>query len=409
MQDHYYKKKSLKNVWIGVSSFLISGLLIMVGVFALPKLFSNSNVTSNNSSSLEAIVSSSSKPPVPKNVSMNTLFFGDVFWGRYINDWSDASPLKTAYPFSGLSTFSRENYDAWIADLECPITPVIIDSATMDDTLTFNCLPGYTKEAAKWFTAFTLANNHTDNQEPGGIASTRSYLDAEKVQYFGHPDNAQKQDICEIVSLPAKLNFTEKPFENTKIAVAMCGFHNVFKLPTEEELAVISNYSAFFPTIVMPHQGKEYSYTHDDLQESYFHKMIDLGADAVIADHVHSVQETEVYKGKMITYSLGNFIFDQQRTEQVTRAFGLNANFSFVFDEVSTPKYLELSKTCLTFKDSCLEQFKNQKLTKPKFTIAYDVVCSDNSGKLAKLATTQVCDSIKEKIQWEKTKVHLKQ
>lgn len=39
--------------------------------------------------------------------------------------------------------------------------------------------------------------------------------------------------------------------------------------------------------------------------------MIDAGADAIIGSHPHVVQPTEEYKGKMIFYSLGNFIFDQ--------------------------------------------------------------------------------------------------
>src|SRR4051812_5989444 len=56
----------------------------------------------------------------PVSVSTNSLFFGNAFWGRYMNDWSMASPLKTAYPFSRLNEFNRKDYDAWITGLECP-------------------------------------------------------------------------------------------------------------------------------------------------------------------------------------------------------------------------------------------------------------------------------------------------
>ena len=42
------------------------------------------------------------------------------------------------------------------------------------------------------------------------------------------------------------------------------------------------------------------------------HAAIDAGADLVIGHHPHVIQEIEIYKGKYITYSLGNFVFDQK-------------------------------------------------------------------------------------------------
>jgi poly-gamma-glutamate synthesis protein (capsule biosynthesis protein) len=38
--------------------------------------------------------------------------------------------------------------------------------------------------------------------------------------------------------------------------------------------------------------------------------MIDSGADAVVGGHPHVTQDIEVYQGKPIFYSLGNFVFD---------------------------------------------------------------------------------------------------
>jgi hypothetical protein len=92
--------------------------------------------------------------PKPQQISSNVLFLGNTFWGRYINDWSMASDLQYAYPFSRLSEFDRDKYDAWISGLECPTASgVNMTSAEMEATLTFNCSPEYLPEAAKWFTA----------------------------------------------------------------------------------------------------------------------------------------------------------------------------------------------------------------------------------------------------------------
>jgi Bacterial capsule synthesis protein PGA_cap len=341
-------------------------------------------------------------------IRLNTLFFGDVFWGRYIDDWSKASPLKTKYPFSGLSTFDRPKYDAWIADLECPITSTYRDSAAQDNDLKFSCPTEYTSEATKWFNAFTLANNHTDNmEEVNGLDQTRNNLEKNDIQYFGSFDNSRKKDICEIVSLPARFEYNQSETKKSTFPIALCGYHNVFKLPKEDELAVIKEYSKYFPTIVMPHQGKEYSTKADELQTEFYRKMIDYGADAVIGDHVHSVQNTEAYSGKLIVYSLGNFIFDQQATPGVREAFGANLDFEFKGNP-ELDKFVTSLPDCKSFKDQCFDKAKSMNLTKPKFKIKYDIVPTDNSNKLAKKATGQnTIDRVLRITNWVETKKRL--
>ena len=39
-------------------------------------------------------------------------------------------------------------------------------------------------------------------------------------------------------------------------------------------------------------------------------KLIDAGADAVMGRHPHVTQTIDIYHGKPIVYSLGNFVFD---------------------------------------------------------------------------------------------------
>ena len=46
-----------------------------------------------------------------------------------------------------------------------------------------------------------------------------------------------------------------------------------------------------------------------DYQVEVGHALIDAGADVIVGHHPHSLQEVEVYKGKPIFYSLGNFVF----------------------------------------------------------------------------------------------------
>ena len=110
--------------------------------------------------------------PKPVSLTANTLFLGDVYWGRYINDWSMKSQLKTAYPFSRLDEFDRDSYDAWVANLECPTVAGFTQTSAQEDaTLSFNCSPEYLPQAAKWFDIVSLANNHTDNRGAEGFLS----------------------------------------------------------------------------------------------------------------------------------------------------------------------------------------------------------------------------------------------
>ena len=61
--------------------------------------------------------------------------------------------------------------------------------------------------------------------------------------------------------------------------------------------------------IVNMHWGREMHYEPMKDQEDMGHAMIDAGADLVIGTHPHVYGGVELYKGKYICYSLGNFCF----------------------------------------------------------------------------------------------------
>jgi poly-gamma-glutamate synthesis protein (capsule biosynthesis protein) len=402
-------------VWLVLPVLVLGGVLVGWLVSNRPAVRDQQErQTIDLTDQSKAEVKTEPKPPVADQVGLNTLFFGDVFWGRYIDDWSKQSELKTAYPFSGLRSLEREKYQAWIADLECPITTTYLSSAQQDSQLKFSCPAEYTPEAAKWFSAFTLANNHTDNmEEVQGLQQTRDHLEKNGIQHFGHFDNAVKNDLCEVVSFKGVSIFKSKPESDLPardvfVPLVLCGFHNVFRLPKEDELAVITEYSKYLPTIIMPHQGVEYATKSDPLQRQYFKQMIDLGADAVIGNHPHAVQETEAYRGKLIAYSLGNFIFDQQASPLVRTGVAINLNFTFENDP-NLQKWTEFAETCQKFKDDCLARAKAQNLRKPKFKIDYQILATDNSNKLAKKADDQITQAVLTRTNWTTTVKNLNQ
>lgn len=63
--------------------------------------------------------------------------------------------------------------------------------------------------------------------------------------------------------------------------------------------------------VVSLHWGVEESNRVTDSQRELAHQIIDWGADIILGHHPHVLQGVELYNGKLIAYSLGNFIFDQ--------------------------------------------------------------------------------------------------
>lgn len=64
------------------------------------------------------------------------------------------------------------------------------------------------------------------------------------------------------------------------------------------------------------HFGDEYMPESNEYQKAVARLSIDVGADLVVGSHPHVVQTLESYNGKYIMYSLGNFIFDQNFSEE---------------------------------------------------------------------------------------------
>jgi hypothetical protein len=343
--------------------------------------------------------------PKPVKVEANTLFFGNVYWGRYINDWSMASPLKEAYPFSRLKEFKRGQYDAWIAGLECPtVAGFTQTSAQEDSTLSFNCSPDYLPEAAKWFTAFTLANNHTDNRGVAGFEETKEHLAENDIQYFGHPDPDQLDDLCDILSIPVRVTYDDDSVRDHTLPMAFCGYHGVFKIPSQKAIGLLKQYSALMPTIAMPHMGVEYEPVPDQLKTQTYRSMIDSGADFVLGDHPHWIQTTESYKGKLIVYSMGNFIFDQQDTLEVTRSAGIRVVFTVENADTATlQSWLTLGAECATYQDGCLQKAKSEGLSKLPFQYEFGVVGTNDANKIVKPATKAEQAAILQRLDWSHT------
>ncbi|MFN5331117.1 MAG: CapA family protein [Bacteroidota bacterium] len=73
--------------------------------------------------------------------------------------------------------------------------------------------------------------------------------------------------------------------------------------------------------------GEVDSYSPTANQKKISQKLIDFGADVILGSQAHQAQEIALYKGKVIFYGLGNFMFDQIHRLGVRQAFFLEGYF----------------------------------------------------------------------------------
>jgi hypothetical protein len=222
------------------------GVLLFVGFLGLI-IFSSSayyiqKVSGENSVTVFA----------PPDLKFNLLFTGDIFLDRHIDTLTQKDNLrigklnkiasttqleKYVYPFSGLSSLNKDYYDAWIGNLECPVTNAQSTSIDKNVYLRFSCRPEYLPQLKNYFEVVSLANNHTNNMgERVGLEETKKHLDENGIKYFGDFDNSQINNICNIYFVNVKST-------NSKVPIALCGYHGVFKLPTDKEISIIKDFS----------------------------------------------------------------------------------------------------------------------------------------------------------------------
>ena len=349
--------------------------------------------------------------PTPEIVSANTkvMFAGTTFWGRRTNKKARASELGVQYPFSNLDSMHREDYDAWIGGLECPVTDNGHDDYAEENLFEFNCDPDYLPEASKYFTAFLLGNNHTDNQGPEGFAKTKEYLKEYGIQYFGSYEYTDGENNCGIVVLPINAVLENGETEPHQMPFSFCSAHGVFGIPVQAARENMGKYAQVVPTFAMPHMGAEYKSSADTLRTNLYREMIDRGVEAVIADHPHWTQNAEAYNGHLIVYSMGNFMFDQSDLE-TARSAAIEANISIDGKDVDFEAWDKLSELCLAQNGACYDDIVAAGLNKVNISLKFDYhgTTTDRQTLIPRAANEAENAAIGQRLNWAALPAELK-
>lgn len=160
-----------------------------------------------------------------------------------------------------------------------------------------------------------LANNHANNYGSEGIKTTLSLLKNANILTTGVSGPVFKESKGNHFAF---LGYNDTGAGNPMITPA-----NKNKIGQELNDAK----TKADVVVVAFHWGIEYTSQPTKRQQELAHWAIDSGANLVIGHHPHWIQPVEIYKGGIILYSLGNFIFDQAWSEKTKQ--GIVGRFVF--------------------------------------------------------------------------------
>ena len=196
--------------------------------------------------------------------------------------------------------------DLNVANLESPLSSK--DDASQDSLVNLLGAPEY-GPILKWFNVVSLANNHILDHKEAGYRDTIAFLREHEVSFFGAGDDLDSSfKPLKLEKAGEKLAFIGTTrwgnAGRDKPGTAPVHLRRLFR-----EIRLLKSDGYF--VIIYPHWNYEYvDYPAPDYRNAA-KKLLDAGADLVVASHPHVVQGYESYRGKMIFHSLGNFIFHQ--------------------------------------------------------------------------------------------------
>ena len=195
-----------------------------------------------------------------------------------------------------------------VGNLESPLSTAEIPDSTSGYNL---CAPseGVLALTAAGIDLLSLANNHLDDCQPGGLDQTRQIL-----------ENAGLAGI-----LPASAPAIK---DVNGLQLAFLAFDDVSQ-PLDEPSAMEAVGQASLSAdivIVSMHWGAEYHAAPTDRQKTLARDFADAGADLIWGHHPHVLQPLEYLprpngqSPALVAYSLGNALFDQRGSPQANRS-----------------------------------------------------------------------------------------
>ena len=242
----------------------------------------------------------------PRRGPVRIVFAGDVMFdnspGHAIRHGTD--------PFAEFATILR-GADISVCNLECAVARV---GRQQRKSYVFLGRPECLPLLKRYFSAVSLANNHSGDYGKKGFLDELRLLEKEGLPYFGGGRNrrqARQPLILERrVMRVALLGYNDFPPESFAAGRDTPGTAWLVEKTCLAEIKAARERHRADVVIPFLHWGSEGEASPLAYQRDLAHRMIDAGADAVVGGHAHVTQTVDMYRGRPIIYSLGNFVFD---------------------------------------------------------------------------------------------------
>lgn len=162
------------------------------------------------------------------------------------------------------------------------------------------------------FNSLSLANNHSHDYGRDGCRETRSLLEAEGFRTVDDESRGRCFRVGDVSCRLIGFSFSGKNNVNTLSRV-----RQVIS-PCREDIIIVSAHMGAETGSLAKTPGRvEYNgwEARGDVRK-FSRACIDAGADIVIGHGTHFLRDIELYKDRIILYSLGNFIFDYPGVEK---------------------------------------------------------------------------------------------
>lgn len=237
---------------------------------------------------------------------------GDVMFARKM---PNVLSMESS-PFAGVSDVIS-NVDLLLVNFENAATT---SGNAVKGDVPLKCDPSYVPLLkANNLTVASLANNHAFDYGIDGMKDTLQNLKDNDITPIGagntedEAHQAVTKDVngrkITILNYMDSDNFAEYSQEVMPMANGSNPGYSAYDSDDAKKQIAENNDSDLI--IAYMHFGNEYSNSPNENQVKIAHELIDYGADVVLGAHPHVTEGIEVYNGKPIFYSLGNFIFDQ--------------------------------------------------------------------------------------------------
>ena len=202
-----------------------------------------------------------------------------------------------------------------VGNLECPATKI---KAPVFKRFIFRGEPEWlTTLKAHGITHLNLANNHAIDQGRQGLMDTRQNILLAGMTPIG------AGETMNVAATPVLLAETPRSVwlvPSLRLALENYAYLPdkpcVSQEPMDSLLCRVARLRQANPSaviIVSLHWGGEHTMKPVPRQRLEARQLISAGADVLVCHHTHTLQTIETYEGKYIYYSIGNFIFDQQK------------------------------------------------------------------------------------------------